>query len=136
MATLSIYTDGSFQENKGVWGFIAYDFTGQIHKNKGIIEDPKWNTGRQIAAECEGVIKALEWCREQNHKCTIYYDYIGLRAWVADIWGDKPWRTNKEYTILYRQKVLGYVDLLIDMRWVKGHSGVVGNESVDKYLRK
>jgi ribonuclease HI len=60
---------------------------------------------------------------------------VGLRAWVGDLWNEKPWRTNKEYTILYREKVLELKNYLVDMIKVKGHSGVAGNEAVDKFLK-
>lgn len=136
MVTYSIYTDGSFLNGKAIWGFVVFNKHEQIlFKNRGEITDASWNEGRQIAGECQGVIEALKWCRDNDGCGVIHYDYIGLKNWIADFWGDTPWRRNKEYTKLYREQMIELRPFLIDMKWVKGHSGVVGNEMVDKYIK-
>ncbi len=134
---MNVFTDGSFQNGKGVWGFVVFDADNNvIHAAKGIIDNPKHNEGRQIAGECQAVLQALTWAKLNNQKIKIFFDYSGLRLWVADIWGEKPWKTNKEYTVSYRQNFLLLKDHLVDMVWVKGHSGVAGNEMVDRYLKE
>ncbi len=134
---MNVYTDGSFIDGKARWGFVVFDGDKEIYRNKGIIDNIGWNTGRQIAGECQAVLEALKWAKENNQKIVIAYDYIGCLNWIIDyLYLDKiPWKQNKEYTKLYRQNFFLLKDWVKDMVWVKGHSGVRGNEIVDKYLK-
>ena len=133
---MNVFTDGSFQNGKAVWGFVVFNDQNQkIHAAKGVIDNPKHNEGRQIAGECQAVLQALNWAKLNNQEITIYYDYVGLKNWVADFWGEKPWKTNKEYPVSYRQNFFLLTDHLIDMVWVKGHAGNAGNEAVDNFIK-
>lgn len=134
---LNCYTDGSFNETtkQASWAFVIIKEDQVIHKNKGIILDENWNSGRQIAGECWAVVNALEWAKQNNYKLDIFFDYAGLKSWIADIWNEKPWKTNKEYTVLYRQKVLELSDHLNTMVKIKGHSGNKWNDFVDSYAK-
>lgn len=137
MKNLDCYCDGSFNEltKNASWAFIIVDNDEIIHKNKGIITDENFNSGRQIAGECFGVIKSLEWAKENDIKLKIHFDYIGLKCWIDDLFNQKPWRTNKEYTILYREKVLSMRDYVVDFVKIKAHSGIRFNEIADQLAK-
>jgi ribonuclease HI len=140
MEVLSAYTDGGFNlETKlGSWAFIIVKNDEIIFKNKGIITDKETNLGFQVGAECQAVVESLKWAKENQVKLNVFYDFANLRFWLADIWGEKPWKTNKIYTIEYRKKVLELRENLANMVKVKAHAGIFGdkwNEFVDQYAK-
>lgn len=137
MKIYDCFTDGSFnlETQKASWAFIIIDGDKIIHQNKGIIENPDWNTGRQIAGECFAVVNALEWAAQNNAKLNVNYDYTGVYFWVCDIWGQNRWKANREYTAKYRKKVLDLSRNLEKMTKVKAHAGVAFNEYVDKLAK-
>jgi len=132
---MKVYTDGSFNGKNASWAFIVVDDEKLIHKNKGVIEDPVKNEGFQIAGECGAVVEALRYAKANNLKIDIYYDYVGLYHWVADLFGGKPWKTNKSYTQEYRKDVMSLAAHLNSFIKVKAHSGEKWNEEVDKYAK-
>lgn len=139
MKTIQIYTDGSFDVKNSFakWGFVAFDGEKELFRKRGKIDNAIWNEGRQISGECQAVLEALYWSKENNYKCKIFFDYIGLKNWVLDLFEDsKPWKTNKEYSQIYRNKMFEFSPYLDSMVWVKGHSGNIGNEIVDKFIKK
>lgn len=132
---MQAYTDGSFDGKHASWAYIIVKDNQIIHKNKGIITDPDKCAGFQIAGECQGVVEALKYAKENNLIIDIYHDYIGLYSWVADLFGDKAWKTNKSYTQEYRENVISLREHLNSFIKVKGHSGNRWNEEVDKYAK-
>lgn len=132
------YVDGSYRNKKAAWAFVVIKDDNVIHEACGVINDEQVNLGHQIGGECQSVLKALQWAAEHNKQLIIYYDYIGLMKWVADIIRPrcKPWRTNKEYTVAYRKTCLVYRDYIKDFVKVKSHSGVKWNEYVDSLAEK
>lgn len=137
MDKLNCYVDGSFNETtkQASWAFIIIKNEEVIHTKRGIILDENWNSGRQISGECFAVVNALEWAKENNIKLSIRYDYTGLFNWVADLFNQKPWKTNKEYTILYRKKVLAMRENIVDFVKIKSHSGDRFNELADQLAK-
>ena len=37
----------------------------------------------------------IKWLKENNLKGNFFYDYHGIFRWIADIFNEKPWKTNK-----------------------------------------
>lgn len=137
MKIIDIFTDGSYStiKNVGKWAFVAVENNEIIFKNSGLITDKNFLTGYQISCECQAVIEGLTWAKNNNYKAKIFFDYMGLKAWINDIWNEKPWKTNKEYTILYREKVLAMRENIVDFVKVKAHSGVRFNEITDQLAK-
>lgn len=131
--TVQVYTDGSFDGVNPSWAFLIVQDNKVIFKNRGILD--KYLDSYQIGGECEAVIQALKYCKGNNLKAEIFYDYIGVLNWVADIIGMKNWKTNKEVSQNYRAEVLKYKDYIINFIKVKAHSGDYFNEMVDKFTR-
>lgn len=133
MDIVNLYVDGSWDGKFAKWAFIIWDFEHvRIGQGSGKILDPKINTGRQIGGECEAVIQGIKWCEERNFKADIYYDYIGLHNWIADIFNKKPWDTKRDYTKKYRDFMLNHQKYINKMIKVKSHSGNFFNDEVDK----
>jgi ribonuclease HI len=135
MTILNCYTDGSFNGKNASWAFIIIDNNKIIHQDKGIITDPEILTGRQVGGETTAVIKSLEWAASNQVKLKIHVDYLGLICWINDLWSEKPWKTNKQYTVEYRKKVLELREHLDSMVKIKSHSGVLHNELVDQLAK-
>lgn len=137
MKIIDIYTDGSYSaiKNVGKWAFVAVENNEIIFKNSGLITDKNFLTGYQISCECQAVLEGLTWAKNNNYKAKIHVDYLGLICWVNDIWNEKPWKTNKEYTILYREKVRELRENLDSMVKVKSHSGNFYNELTDRLAK-
>lgn len=131
-----IYVDGSYDKDRilASWAFCALDEkTGIILKEDSGIDIPlaAVRENRNIAGECQAVIKALEWVKEHKlDKVSIYHDYKGLAKW-----GEGEWKATKDFTKYYKDYVLtSGID--IDWQHVKGHTGDTWNEYVDKLAYK
>lgn len=137
MNTIDIYTDGSFNGSYASWAYIIVNEDKLIHSETGNFSpsDPI-NAGYQIGGELGAVMEGLKYCKKNRLKGRIFHDYIGIRSWVGDLFGEKPWKTNKFYTKEYRNFVLAHKEFLEDFVKVKGHSGNKWNEEVDKIAAK
>lgn len=131
---IDIYVDGSFKDGKVLWGYIVVLNEEIVHSDNGEIIDPAVVEGRQVGGECQAVIEALKYCKQYDHRADIYFDYIGLRAWIADCWDEKPWKTNKVYTKKYRAFCLDHRQYFDNFVKVKSHSGNKWNDEVDKLV--
>ena len=62
----------------------------------------------------------------------IYFDYMGIGAWA-----NRDWTTNKDYTRAYANFVNAVREngITVNFEHVKGHTGVNGNEFVDKLAK-
>lgn len=129
---VSAYTDGSFRNGKVVWAFVLVENDKAIHSDSGIIDDPEIIEGRQIGGECMGVMKAVEYAKMNGLQISVFYDYVGVKEWIADLWGGRAWRANKKYTQEYRNFMVENKGVVTDMIKIKSHSGNKWNEYVDQ----
>ena len=103
------YVDGSYNQNTSTYGY-----------------DPEMASMRNVSGEILGAEAAMKKAEELGIKeLTLYFDYIGIEAWVTG-----KWRANKEGTQRYRD-VMRESSVKIVFKKVKGHSGVQGNEEAD-----
>jgi ribonuclease HI len=130
------YVDGSFIDNKVKYGTIIKNKSGAIVDSfSGIIDKEGIESMRQIGGELRGATTAISWAKSKKDKVIIYYDYEGIYNWVADAFGGKPWKTNNEFTKAYREYVLENLTYIEKFVKVKAHTGIKGNEEVDKLAK-
>lgn len=131
---LDTYVDGSYRQVSS-WSFVIIDKGTVLHESSGVLTGDI-NKHRQIGGEMESVKKALDYAIHNQFKIRVFYDYIGLYKWVADIWNEPIWRAKTHYTKVYRDYVLKRADFLHSMVKVKSHSGEKWNEYVDRLASK
>lgn len=142
MRQIDIYTDGSSRKNgkpdcTGGWSMVIPDFNGQRYVRYGKLEAPSSNN----KAEIMGVLIAVHIFHTQTlFSPTIYSDskYV---VESCNTWR-KGWKSpNGEYRdgIKNKQILIPLFEMLdsskcpITLKWVKGHSGIPGNELADEF---
>ena len=134
MGMVEIYTDGACRGNPGPGGWGALLSTGEHKKELSGAEALTTNNRMELTA----VIRALEALKRPS-EVRIFTDseYVrrGITEWVRN-WKARGWKTADRKPVK-NQDLWERLDALaaahkIDWRWVKGHSGVPGNERVDR----
>lgn len=129
---LTIYTDGSCLSNPGPggWAFIAYEADG----TKWVVSGGSVLTTNN-RMELTAVVNSLQFF--SNIDITIYSDsrYVidgatkYINSWrLKDFDGIKNPDLWENYDIASRRRNIEFI-------WVKGHSGNLGNEEVDKMAK-
>ena len=134
MTHIEIYTDGACRGNPGPGGWGALLIAGELRKELSGAETLTTNNRMELT----GAIEALRALRKPS-RVTLHTDskYVctGIEEWLPQ-WKRRDWRTAD-------RKPVKNVDLwqaldevrqphVITWKWVKGHSGNVGNEHVDQ----
>ena len=131
---IEIYTDGACRGNPGPGGWAALLTSGEHEKEISGAEPATTNNRMELTA----VIRALETLRRPV-QAQIYTDseYVlrGITEWLAG-WKARGWRTADRKPVK-NQDLWEQLDTLaaqhrLEWRWVRGHSGVPGNERVDR----
>jgi ribonuclease HI len=134
MSLVEIYTDGACRGNPGPGGWGALLSSGEHEKELSGAEKLTTNNRMELTA----VIRALEALKKPS-EVLIYTDseYVrkGITEWVKN-WKARGWKTADRKPVK-NQDLWEQLDALaavhkIEWRWVKGHSGVPGNERVDQ----
>jgi ribonuclease HI len=134
MMTVEIYTDGACRGNPGPGGWGALLSSGEHEKELSGAEPLTTNNRMELTA----VIRALEALKRPS-EVRIFTDseYVrrGITEWVKS-WKARGWKTADRKPVK-NQDLWERLDALaaghkIEWRWVKGHSGVPGNERVDR----
>ena len=151
---LDIFTDGACKKNPGPggWGVAIYL---QVEEDKEL-KVRTYSGGESHTTnnrmELYAVLMALEYVRNNldnplmtpqgNKFITIYSDssYVinGINSWLAN-WKLKNWVGSNKQPVK-NQDLWQEIDSLltselkaiINFKWVKGHSGIEGNEMADK----
>lgn len=135
MKEVEIFTDGACKGNPGPGGWGAILRYKSTEKEISGGEANTTNNRMELTA----VIKALEMLKEPCH-VTLYSDsqYIcnALTQGWAKKWKANGWMRNKKEKALNPElwdKLLElYYTHMVDVIWVKGHSGHPENERCDK----
>ena len=134
MSTVEIYTDGACRGNPGPGGWAALLRRGEHEKEISGAEPLTTNNRMELTA----VIRALEALRRPV-EVRVYTDseYVrrGVTEWLES-WKARGWRTADKKPVK-NQDLWERLDELIvphriEWHWVRGHSGVEGNERVDR----
>ena len=134
MSGIEIYTDGACRGNPGPGGWAALLLFNGSEKELAGAEVLTTNNRMELTA----VIRALE-ALKRPVQARIYTDsqYVrrGILEWVP-AWKARDWRTADRKPVK-NQDLWERLDALaaahqLEWHWVRGHSGVPGNERVDQ----
>ena len=134
---IEIYTDGACIGNPGPggWGALLRYEDGSIEEFGGY--SPKTTNNRmelQAALETLKKLKDLPCDPKVKIKTDSKYLINGLTIWIKN-WKKNGWRTASGKAVL-NQDLWEKLDSLrlpnVDFQYVKGHSGEMDNERVDK----
>ena len=134
MSLVEIYADGACRGNPGPGGWGALLMFDGREKELSGAESLTTNNRMELTA----VIQALEALRRPV-KARVYTDseYVrrGITEWLP-AWKARGWRTADKKPVK-NQDLWEKLEALaagheVEWRWVKGHSGVPGNERVDR----
>ena len=129
-----LYTDGACRGNPGPGGWGVHLQYGETHKNLSGYVAETTNNRMEMTAVIEG-LKAL------NKPCNVElntdskYVMQGITEWMPG-WKRNGWKTSAKKPVknadLWRK-----LDELVNghqvkWKWVKGHSGIPGNELADR----
>ncbi len=128
-----IYTDGACRGNPGPGGWgVTLEFKGKLKELYG--GEPETTNNRM---ELMAAIQALETltrpcCVELN--CDSSYVLKGITEWIAN-WKKRGWQTAAKQPVknedLWRRLDAAIGKHTIEWKWVKGHSGNLGNDRAD-----
>jgi ribonuclease HI len=130
---VEIYTDGACRGNPGPGGWAALLLLGGHERELSGAEAQTTNNRMELTA----AIRALE-ALKRPVQARIYTDskYVmqGICEWVPN-WKARGWKTADKKPVK-NQDLWERLDELartheLEWKWVKGHSGNVGNERVD-----
>jgi ribonuclease HI len=132
--TVDIYADGACRGNPGPGGWGALLLSGGQERELSGAETQTTNNRMELMA----VISALR-ALKRRVRARIYTDSqyvrLGITEWLAG-WKQRGWRTsdrkpvkNQDLWMLLDELAAGHE---LEWHWVKGHSGVPGNERCDQ----
>ena len=130
---VEIYTDGACRGNPGPGGWAATLEYGEHLRELSGAEAMTTNNRMELTA----VIRALE-ALKRRVAARVHTDseYVrrGITEWLPN-WKARGWKTADKKPVKNRDLWERLDELAskhdIEWRWVKGHSGVPGNERVD-----
>ena len=133
MTDVEMYTDGACRGNPGPGGWAALLIAGENRRQVSGAEPLTTNNRMELMAAIEG-LGALK------RRCTVrlYTDskYVlqGATEWLPG-WKARGWRTASREPVknqdLWERLDAALTAQDISWQWVKGHSGLEGNEFVD-----
>jgi ribonuclease HI len=131
---IEIYTDGACRGNPGPGGWAATLQLGAHFRELSGAEVATTNNRMELTAVIEA-LAALK--RESAVRLYTDSEYVrrGITEWLK-AWKARDWRTADKKSVKNRD-LWERLDTLaarhdIEWHWVKGHSGVPGNERVDR----
>lgn len=105
--------------------------------------DPELLSMRNVAGEIMAAMMLFEHCLNvlkltQEDTVILHYDYAGIENWCKRKGEPDYWRSKNTVTQAYRDYVNTIVRTRFTVKFVHtpGHSGIVGNERVDKLAKE
>lgn len=133
MKQVRAYTDGACRGNPGPGGWgVVLESCGNTRELLGAQEQTT-NNRMELQAAIEALSSLKEPCEVELVTDSTYLKN-GMQSWLVD-WKRKGWKTSAGKPVK-NQDLWRQLDALIEThrvqwRWVRGHSGVEGNERAD-----
>jgi len=132
-ATIEIYTDGACRGNPGPGGWGVLLIAGDRRKTMYGGERETTNNRMELTAAIEA-LNALNGSRMVTLHTDSKYVMEGVNSWM-DGWKQRGWKTadkkpvkNQDLWQVLDEAVARHE---ISWKWVRGHTGVAGNEEAD-----
>ena len=134
LSPVELYTDGACRGNPGIGGWGALLRSGSRQKELFGYEENTTNNRMELMAAIRG-LEAVE----GNSEVVLYTDsqYVckGITEWITN-WKLKGWKTASGKPVK-NSELWGDLDAVcrrytVEWRWVRGHSGNLGNERADE----
>ncbi|UOA08672.1 ribonuclease HI [Methylobacter sp. S3L5C] len=132
-STVIIYTDGACRGNPGPggWGVIL-DYKGIIKELYGA-EKHTTNNRMELMAAIQALELLTKSCSVQLNSDSSYV-LKGITDWMPN-WKKRGWKTAAKTPVknedLWRRLDATIATHKIEWKWVKGHSGDIGNDRAD-----
>ena len=132
-ATIEIYTDGACRGNPGPGGWGALLLYGDHRKTLHGGEPDTTNNRMELRAAIEA-LNALKGPREVILHTDSKYVMDGINKWMH-AWKKRGWKTANRKPVknqeLWQELDEAVSRHKIKWKWVRGHTGVDGNEEAD-----
>lgn len=130
---VEIYTDGACRGNPGPGGWAALLLKGGVERELSGAVAATTNNRMELQAVIEA-LQALKRAVRARLYTDSQYVRLGITAWLVS-WKARGWKTSDRKPVK-NQDLWMQLDALVaghelEWHWVKGHSGVPGNERVD-----
>ncbi len=128
-----IYTDGACRGNPGPGGWGALlNYKGKIKELYGA-EKLTTNNRMELMAAIQALELLTRPCSVQLNSDSIYV-LKGITDWMPN-WKKRGWKTASKAPVknedLWRRLDIAIAKHTIEWKWVKGHSGDIGNDKAD-----
>lgn len=128
-----IYTDGACRGNPGPGGWGALLRRGESQRELFGGENNTTNNRMELTAAIQALQALRRACSVELHTDSNYLRQ-GITQWLAN-WKKNGWKTAAKKPVKNADLWLELDDACqrhtIEWRWVKGHSGNLGNEAAD-----
>ena len=133
MKEVIIYTDGACRGNPGPGGWGALIKFKNTQKEIFGGQDNTTNNQMELTAAIEGLLTLKEPCIVELFTDSKYV-MDGITQWIQN-WKKNNWKTSAKKDVKNKElwKHLDYLMVYhqVQLHWVKGHSGDLGNETAD-----
>ncbi len=135
---VTLYTDGACRGNPGPGGWGVLLRYGDAEKSLYGYEAETTNNRMELQAVIEGLRALRRPCRVQLNTDSKYV-MQGLNDWMPG-WKRNGWKTAAKKAVKNQDLWQALDEEVqrhdIDWRWVRGHSGVPGNEKADELANR